>query len=184
MMNMTALRHINPWVNAGKGNLSVDVTEVLEDLLETELVLLGQLGDDGLAAVAGVDAAHLQTFLDDLQPQNIAVGVGLGEERQVGPYKLFLSLHCFLQLASLGQLVNGAVFLGEQVAGAKEKLYDMLAAVMAKEVAIVTGQVLNADEMKALVDDLFRTSLPSRTPDGKSVLYIMSDNEIERMFVK
>lgn len=72
----------------------------------------------------------------------------------------------------------------EQVAGAKEKLYDMLAAVMAKEVAIVTGQVLNADEMKALVDDLFRTSLPSRTPDGKSVLYIMSDNEIERMFVK
>lgn len=72
----------------------------------------------------------------------------------------------------------------EQVATAQEKLYDMLAAVMAKEVAIVAGQVLSADEMKVLIDDLFRTSLPSRTPDGRSVLYIMSDNEIERLFAK
>ena len=72
----------------------------------------------------------------------------------------------------------------EQVATAQEKLYDILAAVMAKEVAIVAGQVLSADEMKVLIDDLFRTSLPSRTPDGRSVLYIMSDNEIERLFAK
>lgn len=72
----------------------------------------------------------------------------------------------------------------EQVATAQEKLYDILAAVMAKEVAIVAGQVLSADEMKVLIDELFRTSLPSRTPDGRSVLYIMSDNEIERLFAK
>ncbi len=72
----------------------------------------------------------------------------------------------------------------EQGALAKERLYDMLANVMAKEVAIVAGQVLSHDEMKAIVDDLFSTSLPSRTPDGKSVLYIMSDNEIERFFLK
>jgi len=72
----------------------------------------------------------------------------------------------------------------EQTADAKEKLYDRLANVMAKEVAIVAGQVLSFEEMKTLVDELFRTPLPSRTPDGRTVLYIMSDNEIERLFIK
>ncbi|MBO7290577.1 MAG: DNA mismatch repair endonuclease MutL [Bacteroidaceae bacterium] len=71
----------------------------------------------------------------------------------------------------------------EQTLDAKEKLHDRLATVMAKEVAIVTGQLLTFDEMKALVDDLFATPMPSRTPDGKTIVHIMSDNEIERFFV-
>ena len=72
----------------------------------------------------------------------------------------------------------------EQTADAKERLYDKLANTMAKEVAIVAGQVLSFDEMKSLVDELFRTPLPSRTPDGRAILYIMSDNDIERLFIK
>lgn len=72
----------------------------------------------------------------------------------------------------------------EQTADAKEKLYDRVANAMAKEVAIVKGQILSFEEMKGLIDDLFRTSLPSRTPDGRSIVYIMSDNEIERWFLK
>ena len=63
-------------------------------------------------------------------------------------------------------------------------MYDHLANVMAKDVAIVSGQVLSADEMKSLVDELFRTPLPSRTPDGKNIIHIVSDNEIERFFAK
>ena len=72
----------------------------------------------------------------------------------------------------------------EQTADAKERLYDKLANAMAKEVAIVAGQVLSFDEMKSLVDELFRTPLPSRTPDGRAILYIMSDNDIDRLFIK
>lgn len=72
----------------------------------------------------------------------------------------------------------------EQTADAKERLYDKLANAMAKEVSIVAGQVLSFDEMKSLVDELFRTPLPSRTPDGRAILYIMSDNDIERLFIK
>lgn len=81
----------------------------------------------------------------------------------------------------LMEILHAAV---EQTADAKEKLYDRMADVMAKEVAIVAGQVLSLDEMKCLIDDLFRTPLPSRTPDGRSIMYIMSDNEIERLFFK
>ena len=72
----------------------------------------------------------------------------------------------------------------EQTAEAKEKMHDRLANVMAKDVAIVSGQVLTADEMKSLIDELFRTPLPSRTPDGRSVIHIVSDNEIDRFFAK
>ncbi len=65
---------------------------------------------------------------------------------------------------------------------AKELLRERLALSMAKEIAIVSGQVLSMDEMNVLVDDLFRTTMPSRTPDGGVIVYIMKDNEIDRNF--
>ena len=70
----------------------------------------------------------------------------------------------------------------EQTGEAREKVRDKVALTMAKEIAIVAGQVLSLEEMKSLVDELFKTALPSRTPEGKSVVYIMADNEIERNF--
>ena len=72
----------------------------------------------------------------------------------------------------------------EQTVDVKEKLYEQISLAMAKEVAIVTGQLLTNEEMKMLVDDLFATSAPSRTPDGRTVLHIVSDNEVERFFAK
>lgn len=70
----------------------------------------------------------------------------------------------------------------EQTASVKEKLNERLALAMAKRVAIVSGQVLSLDEMTTLVEQLFKTDMPSHTPDGKCVIYIMPDAEIERNF--
>ena len=70
----------------------------------------------------------------------------------------------------------------EQTNDAKEKLYDKIALSMAKEVAIVVGQLLSQDEINMLVDNLFATSMPSRTPDGAVITYIMGDNDIDRNF--
>lgn len=72
----------------------------------------------------------------------------------------------------------------EQAGSIKEKTRDRIALVMAKEVAIVVGQLLTQEEMSVLVDDLFNTSMPAHTPDGNPVIYIMSDSEIERNFAK
>lgn len=72
----------------------------------------------------------------------------------------------------------------EQVGSIKEKTRDRIALVMAKEVAIVVGQLLTQEEMSVLVGDLFNTSMPSHTPDGNPIIYIMSDSEIERNFAK
>ena len=70
----------------------------------------------------------------------------------------------------------------ESLANPKEKLHERMACTMANRVAIITGQVLSQDEMKELVDNLFATSAPSITPDGKSIVYVMPDNEIEKKF--
>ena len=72
----------------------------------------------------------------------------------------------------------------EQTGDVKGEVCDRIASTMAKDVAIVTGQLLSQDEMAALIDDLFNTTMPSHTPDGKPVIYIMSDSEIDRNFSK
>ena len=81
----------------------------------------------------------------------------------------------------LSDIIQGAM---EQTGEAKGGVCDRIAHAMAKEVAIVTGQLLSHEEMRALIDDLFGTSLPTHTPDGKPVTYIMSDAEIDRNFSK
>ena len=81
----------------------------------------------------------------------------------------------------LTDIIQGAI---EQAGDVKEKVRERIAATMAKEVAIVTGQLLSHEEMATLVNELFCTSMPSHTPDGKPVIYIMNDNEIDRNFAK
>ena len=72
----------------------------------------------------------------------------------------------------------------EQTGDVREKVCDRIAAAMAKAVAIVTGQLLSQEEMASLIDDLFNTTMPSHTPDGKLVIHIMNDAEIDRNFSK
>lgn len=72
----------------------------------------------------------------------------------------------------------------EQLHEPRETVLERVANSMAKQVAIVCGQVLSGDEMKTLVDDLFSSTMPSRTPDGHLIVHIMYDNEINRLFVK
>jgi DNA mismatch repair protein MutL len=72
----------------------------------------------------------------------------------------------------------------EQTGDVKEKVYDRIANTMAKEVAIVSGQLLSQEEMTVLINDLFGTSMPSHTPDGNAIIHIMNDAEIDRNFAK
>ena len=81
----------------------------------------------------------------------------------------------------LSDIIHNAM---EQAGDAKEKVCDKIANTMAKEVAIVSGQLLSQEEMSTLIDDLFNTNMPTHTPDGKPVVYIMNDTEIDRNFSK
>ena len=79
----------------------------------------------------------------------------------------------------LRSMVNTAMEKGCDV---KEEVQNSLALMLAKSAAVVYGQVLTNDEMSGLIDDLFACSMPNYTPDGKTVLTIISEEEIEQRF--
>ena len=76
-------------------------------------------------------------------------------------------------------MVQAAIEKGCKV---KEEVQNLLALSLAKAAAIVPGQVLSNEEMNNLVDGLFSVSTPNYTPDGKLVLTVVQEDEIEKMF--
>lgn len=76
-------------------------------------------------------------------------------------------------------MVHTAIEKGCKV---KEEVQSMLALSLAKAAAIVPGQVLTNDEMNGLIEGLFSVSTPNYTPDGKTVLAVIKEDEIEKLF--
>ena len=61
-------------------------------------------------------------------------------------------------------------------------LYSRLALTMARAAAIPVGQVLSPMEMQDLVTQLFATATPNYTPDGHTVLAIIPQENIDKLF--
>ena len=76
-------------------------------------------------------------------------------------------------------MVQAAIEKGCKV---KEEIQSLLALSLAKAAAIVPGQVLTNQEMNNLVDGLFAVATPNYTPDGKTVLTVVQEDELEKMF--
>ena len=64
---------------------------------------------------------------------------------------------------------------------AVEELNSALALSMARHAAIPQGQVLNNDEMENLVNELFACSNVNYTPDGRPILGILPQHDIENL---
>ncbi|MCD8183831.1 MAG: DNA mismatch repair endonuclease MutL [Bacteroides sp.] len=78
-------------------------------------------------------------------------------------------------------MVHTAMEKGNDV---KEEVQTILALTLARAAAIVYGQVLSPDEMSSLVDNLFACSTPNYTPDGRTVLATIKEEEVEKLFSK
>ena len=76
-------------------------------------------------------------------------------------------------------MVQAAIEKGCKV---KEEVQSIMALSLAKAAAIVPGQVLSNEEMNNLVDGLFAVATPNYTPDGKTVLTVVQEDELEKMF--
>ena len=70
----------------------------------------------------------------------------------------------------------------EGTLSAKADIDASLALAMARASAITHGEVLGNDEMENIVNSLFMCSNANTTPDGKTVLCILKQLEIERLF--
>ena len=85
--------------------------------------------------------------------------------------------------------INSVSLLQEIVADATEKgcasatdFHSTLALGMARRSAVTYGEVLGNEEMETLVNDLFASSNVNYTPDGKAILSILPQRDIEQLF--
>jgi DNA mismatch repair protein MutL len=70
----------------------------------------------------------------------------------------------------------------EQGKNVSEEIHHALAICMARCAAIPRGQVLSNEEMEGLVNQLFSCNEVNYTPDGKPVLSILKQEDIEHLF--
>ena len=63
-----------------------------------------------------------------------------------------------------------------------EQIRSSLALSVARNTAVAYGQVLSNDEMERLVNDLFACRNVNYTPDGKTILTILPQQDIDRLF--
>lgn len=69
----------------------------------------------------------------------------------------------------------------EKTSDALDEINSSLALSLARNAAIPTGQVLNNEEMESIFNSLFACANPNYTPDGKNILCILKQQEIEHL---
>ncbi len=84
--------------------------------------------------------------------------------------------------------VNATVLINDMLASARERcggvkddINQRLALSMARHAAIPQGQVLSNLEMENIINELFACSNVNYTPDGKNILCILKQQEIEKL---
>jgi DNA mismatch repair protein MutL len=76
-------------------------------------------------------------------------------------------------------VINQAIETGCQ---ARDKICEAIALSLSKSIAIPSGKKLSVDEMNSLIASLFSSTSYSYTPDGKLILSVFSDEELDRRF--
>ena len=123
------------------------------------------------------EAAVLQSIMDDLS----AVGFDLSDLGG-GSYAINgipSGIEGLNPVELVRNMLHTAMEKGNDV---KEEVQNILALTLARAAAIVYGQVLSNEEMVSLVDSLFACPSPNYTPDGKTVLTTIKEEDIERLF--
>ncbi len=76
-------------------------------------------------------------------------------------------------------VVNRAIDTGCEV---HEEICEAIALSLAKAAAIPAGKILSTDEMDNLIASLFSCTDPNLTPDGKTIISLFTDEELEKRF--
>ena len=83
--------------------------------------------------------------------------------------------------------VSGATIIEQMIDTQKNKsmdvktdLHEMIALSLAKSMAIKSNQKLTVEEMSRLFNRLLDTSNPNYSPDGKAIIAIFGNDEIEK----
>ena len=156
--------------------LMVTHDRYMEQIRQKQGVSQGVLFPEILQLPAS-EAAVLQGIMDDLA----AVGFDLSNLGG-GSYAINgipSGIEGLNPVELVRNMLHTAMEKGNDV---KEEIQNILALTLARAAAIVYGQVLSNEEMVSLVDNLFACPSPNYTPDGKTVLTTIKEEDIERLF--
>ncbi len=120
-------------------------------------------------------------MLQSIEHEMVAVGFDLSD---LGGYNYAINgvpegIDGLNPVELVRNMVHTAMEKGNDV---KDEIQHILALTLAREAAIVYGQVLSNSEMLRLVDSLFACPSPNYTPDGKTVLTTIKEDDIEKLF--
>ena len=123
------------------------------------------------------DAVLLESIMDDLHNLGFELSpLGGGSFSVLG---IPASMGGVDPLSLLTDIIDSVRDTGKSV---HEDVQHRLAFAMARHAALPVGEVLTKQQMESLVGDLFATDSPSFTPDGKTVLTIMPQTNIDKLF--
>jgi DNA mismatch repair protein MutL len=80
---------------------------------------------------------------------------------------------------TLQNMVDKAIETGCEV---QEEIVEALVLALAQKAAITSGKNLSDDEMQSLTARLFASPSPTYTPDGKLIIHILSEEELDKRF--
>ncbi|KKB58850.1 DNA mismatch repair endonuclease MutL [Parabacteroides gordonii] len=83
------------------------------------------------------------------------------------------------QIVLIKDIVSRAIETGCEV---HEEICESIALALAKAAAIRPGKVMSADEMDHLIATLFSCPDSNLTPDGKTIVSMLTDEELEKRF--
>ena len=120
------------------------------------------------------ETSALRDIMEDLE----ALGFELADE---GNYSYsIMGVPAELNNVQFAHLIHACIDESTNTGNdVKEKIYERLALTMARFAAITAGKTLSDEEMLLLVSQLFACSTPNYTPDGKLIISVISDEEIE-----
>ena len=122
------------------------------------------------------DAAVMRQMIDELSAVGFSVSDLGGDSFSVN------GVPADIEGLDAASMLNSIVTAArERVGQAKDELGQSMALSMARGAAIPYGQVLSNDEMENLVNRLFSCSNVNMTPDGKPILCILQQEEIEHL---
>ena len=121
-------------------------------------------------------------LLDQILPALVAVGFDLSDlgGGNVAVSGVPVGLDGLNPVALVKGLVSDAAELSGAVA--TEQLNMTLAHSLARQAAIPQGQVLTNEDMERVVNQLFACTNVNYTPDGKTILAILPQHDIEKLF--
>lgn len=163
-------------IDQHRAHVRVLFEQYLQQITQKQGVSQGVLFPEIIQLPAS-EAVVLQDIMDDL----MAIGFDLSDIGG-GSYAINgipSGIEGLNPVNLIHDMLHSAMEKGKDV---KEEIHNTLALTLAKAAAIVYGQVLTNEEMVNLVDSLFACPTPNFTPDGKTVLTVISEDEIERLF--